>query len=98
MLTRQSVHLSCLEPRPMGSTYITSINVEIFNTHGSENFRLRDFTSVYKLLMLQVISEENKMERTAVCDNIICGWKESEEQEKEMMMMMIMKRSFTLTE
>jgi hypothetical protein len=53
--------------------------------------------------MLHVVSEENKAERTAVCDNIIYGWKRNEEQKKEMMMMMMimmmtMMISFTLTE
>ena len=47
--------------------------------------------------MLNVISEENKMERTAFCDNIIYGWKKNEEQEKMMIIMMMM-RSFTVTE
>jgi hypothetical protein len=37
--------------------------------------------------MLHVISEENKMERTAVCDNIIYDWKKNEEQERKVMMM-----------
>jgi hypothetical protein len=79
----------------MGSTSITSINVGIFNTHASDNFHI----SLYKLLMLHIILEENKMERTTFCDNIIYGWKKNEEQEKEMMMMiMMMMRRFTLTE
>jgi len=39
--------------------------------------------------MLHVISEENKMERTAVCD-IIYDWKKNEEQEKKVMMTMMM--------
>jgi hypothetical protein len=43
--------------------------------------------------MLYVISEENKMKRTAVCDNIIYGWKKNEEQEE----MIMMKTSFSLT-
>jgi len=47
--------------------------------------------------MLHVISEENKMERTAVCDNIIYGWQKNEEKEMMMMMVMMM-RCFTLTD
>jgi hypothetical protein len=46
--------------------------------------------------MLHVISEENEMERTVICDNIIYSWKRNEEQEKEMMMMIM--RSFSHTE
>ena len=40
--------------------------------------------------MLYVISEENKTERTAACDNIIYCWKKTKEKEIVMMIMMMM--------